>query len=418
MIPAPEKRIADFEKLGFGMFVHFGLYSQRNAGEWTMAFHGIPKDEYEKLFSTFTAEDFDAKEIVSLAKSAGAKYITLTARHHEGFSLYDTKGLNDYDSPHSPAGRDLIKEFVDECNAQGIIPMLYHTTIDWREESYKTDFNSYLEYLRKSVEILCKNYGKIGGFWFDGNWEKPDDDWREDELYQMIRKYQPDAMIINNTGMERRGHKGNMEIDSLTFEQGKPVPIDRDGAEKYLAAEMCQTISGVWGFSAKDFAYKSLSEIIETLCLCRGVGANYLLNIGPIGHGKIDKLQAAMLEKVGEWINIFGKSLYDGRPSDLKCEGRDFVLDIDDKAHIYIFDLGVELTAEEKKAFEANPELTTTKGKGKRSVVNVDRKVKSIKWVDSGEEIPFTQTGSRVVYEASLPYANCPVVRTAEITYE
>ncbi|MBO5652856.1 MAG: alpha-L-fucosidase, partial [Clostridia bacterium] len=199
-IPVPPKYVREFEKLGFGMFVHFGLYSQMKAGEWVKHISGIPKEEYEKLFDTFTAEDFDAKVLVRTAKEAGAKYIVLTTRHHEGFSLFDASGVSEFDAPHSPAGRDLIREYVDACNEEGIIPFFYHTTLDWHMDSFNDAFTSYLEYLRKSVEILCTRYGKIGGLWFDGNWWRPHDDWHEDDLYATIRKYQPEAIIVNNTG--------------------------------------------------------------------------------------------------------------------------------------------------------------------------------------------------------------------------
>ena len=157
-IPVPEKRIAEFENRGFGMFIHWGLYSQLARGEWAMDLLHIPKDEYEKLADTFTAENFDARKIAALAKRAGMKYITLTTRHHDGFSLYDTCGLSDYDAPHSAAGRDLIKEFVEACRAEDILPMFYHTTLDWHVDSFNNDFPAYLQYLRDSVEILCSNY--------------------------------------------------------------------------------------------------------------------------------------------------------------------------------------------------------------------------------------------------------------------
>lgn len=120
-------------------------------------------NEYKKLADTFTAEDFDAEEIAKTAKAAGCKYITLTTRHHEGFSLYDTCGLNDFDAPHTPAGRDLIREFVDACNKYGLMPMFYHTTLDWYNPDFDENFDEYLEYLRKSVETLCKNYGRPCG---------------------------------------------------------------------------------------------------------------------------------------------------------------------------------------------------------------------------------------------------------------
>ncbi|MBQ2720805.1 MAG: alpha-L-fucosidase, partial [Clostridia bacterium] len=242
-IPVPEKRIAKFEKLGFGMFIHWGLYSQLGRGEWVQFVEKIPKEEYAKLKDTFTAKEFNGREIAKIAKRAGMNYITLTTRHHEGFSLYDTRGLNDYDAPHSPAGRDLIKDFVEGCRAEGILPMFYHTTLDWYNDDFNGNFKEYLKYLRRSVEILCTEYGEIGGLWFDGNWSKPNDDWEEDELYSLIRRNQPDAMIINNTGLDARGFVGNSYLDSVTFEQGRPTPMNREGMPKYLAAEMCQTIN-------------------------------------------------------------------------------------------------------------------------------------------------------------------------------
>ena len=168
----PEKRIADFEKMGFGMFVHWGLYSQLGKGEWILCHGKLDEAEYSKLKDTFTAENFDADELVLTAKKAGCKYITLTTRHHEGFSLYDTCGLTDYDAPHSPAKRDLVREFVNACNKHSIVPFFYHTTIDWHNHDYVNNFDAYLDYFHKSVEILCTNYGKVGGFWFDGNWDK------------------------------------------------------------------------------------------------------------------------------------------------------------------------------------------------------------------------------------------------------
>lgn len=156
--------VKDFEKLGFGMFVHFGLYSQVGKGEWYL--HENPEanmTDYENLTKTFDVDPNWANDIVSTAKAAGAKYVTITTRHHDGFSLYDTNGLNTYDAPHSKCHRDLIKEFVDTCNANGIKPFFYHTLLDWHEANYEADFDTYLDYLYNSVELLCKNYGEIGG---------------------------------------------------------------------------------------------------------------------------------------------------------------------------------------------------------------------------------------------------------------
>ena len=119
-IPIPEKRIADFENMGFGMFIHYGLYSQMGCGEWVMNIANIPVEEYKKLFDTFTAKDFDARKIAKTAKAAGMRYITLTTRHHDGFSLYDTKGLSDYDAPPIlPLTATLSAKFVEACRERG-----------------------------------------------------------------------------------------------------------------------------------------------------------------------------------------------------------------------------------------------------------------------------------------------------------
>ncbi|MBQ4270150.1 MAG: alpha-L-fucosidase [Clostridia bacterium] len=123
--------VARFERLGFGMFVHFGLYSLRGKGEWHQS--TLSKAEYpayRALINDFKISKNWAKELVKTAKAAGAKYITLTTRHHDGFSLFDTCGLNEFDAPHSACGRDLVREFVDECNKGGIVPFFYHTLLD------------------------------------------------------------------------------------------------------------------------------------------------------------------------------------------------------------------------------------------------------------------------------------------------
>ncbi|MDD6524757.1 MAG: alpha-L-fucosidase [Firmicutes bacterium] len=411
-IPVPEKRIAHFEKLGFGMFIHWGLYSQLERGEWTFDLHKDSIDKYPDCFNNFTAEDFDAKAICQLAKKAGMKYITLTTRHHDGFSLYDTKGLSDYDVMHTPCKRDLIKEFVDACNEEGLMPMLYHTTLDWQHPDFNNDFDAYLEYLRKSVEILCTNYGKIGGLWFDGNWSKRGADWKLDELYGMIHRLQPDAMVINNTGLSEQGKTGHPEIDSVTFEQGQATVMNREGMDKYVAAEMCQTMNRHWGIAVNDLDYKSPRQMIERLCHARKVGANYLLNIGLTGQGGVTKITEALLEIIGQWTSMAKESLYEGKPSTMLCnEDKDFVLEKDGYAYIYVHDLPLLGPKDVVVAYE--------KTDGDHSVRNVNRKVKSMKWVDNDEELLFTQDNDVLKYRATgYYYGTQLIVRIAKVEFE
>ncbi len=409
-IPIPEKRIAEFENLGFGLFIHYGLYSQLGRGEWVLHIEKIPVPEYEKLALTFTASKFDARKIVSLAKAAGMKYITLTTRHHEGFSLYDTRGLNTYDAPHTPCGRDLIREFVDACHEFDIIPFFYHTTLDWRDYNYKHDFKAYLQYLRDSVEILCTHYGKIGGFWFDGNWAKKNRDWEEDALYAVIRKHQPDAIIVNNTGTSARGEAGNPELDSVTFEQGRPTPMDREGMSKYYAAEMCHTMNAHWGFGHADFHYKSLGELIETFCACRKVGANYLLNVGPTGEGEIPLMQEALLRGIGEWISKTGDAIYEGKPCNILGTGKNFALKRGDKLYFYIHALSI--SGDSNVTIEEG-------GAGEKTFTGVKEKIKSIRWTDRDESLSFVQDGEILKINCTgYPYGTDLVVRVAEAEIE
>ena len=409
-IPTAEKRIIDFEEMGFGLFVHFGLYSQLGRGEWVQHIDKIPKEEYVTLADTFTAENFDAAKLARTAKAAGAKYITLTTRHHEGFSLFDTKGLSDYDVMHTPCGRDLVREFVDACRENGIKPFLYHTTVDWHNPDCKENFPKYLQYLRDSVELLCTNYGEIGGLWFDGNWWYKDRDWEEDKLYAVIRKHQPNAIIVNNTGTSARGAVGNPEIDSVTFEQGRPTPMDREGMPKYLAAEMCHTMNEHWGFGGADFNYKSSAHLIETLCSCRKVGANYLLNVGPEGDGKIPFMQEALLRTVGEWIEKTGACIYKGKPCGILGGGKNFALKAEGKLYFFVHDLTIS----------GNENVTVAGGgAGEKSFTGVCEKVKSVHWVDNGEAIAFEQDGEALKINCTAyPYGTSLVVRIAEAEIE
>ena len=310
--------ITAFEKLGFGMFVHFGLYSTVGKGEWAKHILQIPDDTYKKLPAKFKVKKTWAKELVKTAKDAGCKYITLTTRHHDGFSLYDTRGLNTYDAPHSATGRDLVREFVDECNAEGIVPFFYHTLLDWYNPDYKNDFPKYIDYLVASVEILCKHYGKIGGIWFDGMWDKKTADWQEDRLYGMIRSYQPDAMIINNTGISETGRLGHPQLDSVTFERGKPRFVDK--SVRPVAGEMCQVFGDHWGYAANDIAYKSVPELVKNLVDCRRYNCNFLLNVGPLGNGAIKPLDKYMLLEIGKWIKFNKGFLYDVKSCEIEAE--------------------------------------------------------------------------------------------------
>ncbi len=396
------KRVLDFEKLGLGMFVHFGIYSVLGKGEWAQSCLMIPREEYEALARRFRPKPTWAKELAAAARGAGCRYITLTARHHDGFSLYDTKGLSDFDAPHC-CGRDLIKEFVDACREEGLLPFFYHTLLDWHMETYQTDFPEYLRYLRSSVELLCTSYGSIGGIWFDGMWDQPQADWEEDALYSMIRSHQKDAMLINNTGMDALGALGNIELDSVTFERGKPQPINLETSPRNIASEMCEVMNDHWGYAAGDYNYKSMAEIIGSLAQCRRCRANFLLNSGPMADGSLRLLDRGILETLGQWVRDNEEALRLPVPTGIEIAGReqDFLLRHEKSLYLFVADA---------------PMFNNPHG-DRIEEFPLEESIVSACWLDSGEPLPFSQdNGTARITATPFHYGSNSTVRVAKIT--
>ncbi len=393
--------IADFEKLGFGLFVHFGLYSVQGQGEWYLTANPkADKENYNKHPQRFNVAKNWARDLVSTAKKAGCKYITLTTRHHDGFSLYDTCGLNDFDAPHSACKRDLVREFVDECNKQGIVPFFYHTLLDWHHPDYYNNFDSYIDYLIKSVEILCTNYGKIGGLWFDGFWDKPNANWQFDRLYGTIRKHQPDAMIINNTGLSALGKVSHPEIDSVTFERGNPCFVDN--SDRPRAGEMCEVICDHWGYAKNDICFKSMKQLLNTLITCRKFNCNLLLNAGPRANGLLTPIDKQLLESMGKWIKTNKNFIYNAKSCDVTAENA--IVMKDDK-YYYAIITDVPMSADPNVAKARENGLVT---------VDTHKKLKGAIWLDSGEKVELESKNSFV--PRAFTYGTSLSIRVARFT--
>lgn len=409
-------RIKNYENLGLGLFIHWGLYSQLSVGEWTEYIHERDHINYENLIHNFTAESFDPQEIITRAKQMGAKYIVLTTKHHEGFFLYDTKGLSSFDSVHSAAKRDLILEFVEACRNADIKPFFYMASYDWHSPLYENDFNAYLDYLLESVKLLCQNYGEIGGFWFDGDWNKKDADWKLSRLYKTIRKYQPEAVIVNNTGLKNMGKISNPEIDVVTYERHTPDQINHGAAdEKYVAGEASLTMNQHWGYARNDVDFKSSKEIIENIAHARGIGANILVNIGLTGSGEIPLMNLGLMEQVGKWTTMAKEALYKPRPAKkIKSNGhkKDFALENEQNKYLFIHDLGV-----------VGNENVVLGGEGSnlRSFTGVTGNIAKITWLDNEEEIKFMQDTKKqmlTIDANGYTYGSDWCVRIAKIQFE
>lgn len=382
--------IEDFKKLGFGLFVHFGLYSVIGKGEWFYHTGKMSPEAYNATAERFFVKKDWAKKLVNVAKSAGCRYITLTTRHHDGFSLFDTCGLSTFDTVHTACKRDLVREFVDACNDGGVVPFLYHTLLDWHNPDYTQNFPKYVDYLIKSVELLCKNYGKIGGLWFDGMWDKAVD-WQEDRLYGTIRKYQPQAIIINNTGLNAEGQAGHPEVDSVTFERGTPCPVRTGG--KPIAGEVCQGLTDHWGYCKSDICYKTAPPILELLTDCRKYGHNLLLNTGLRGDGSVTPLERETLKNIGKCLRVNKNILLDGAPCDISAENADIFTD---GKYYYAVIKGVPM------CYNTN---VTKMQQTKRVSLQTDKKIVGAVWFDNNEKVRMLDDGTFFAWPFDYGYS-------------
>ena len=401
-----EPRIAEFHRRSLGLFVHYGAYVQYRHGEWALELCRIDPADYEKAALRCDFSSFNANNIIRAAKACGARYVTFTTRHHDGFSLYDTRGLSDYDVMHTPNGRDLVKEFVDACHRNDILPFLYHTTLDWHHPDFKTDFVRYQKYLQNSIEILCRNYGPIGGFWLDGNWSRPTEDWDLDGLYGVIRRYQPNAIIINNTGLEAQGVFGHREIDCVTFEQGTPQKLDCTGMEKEYMGEMCYPLCEHWGI-ADDINIKSMRQILEAYTACRRVGGNFLLGIFTELDGSQPLLHQGYLEAMGRWVKANQAALYSPVPGKAEGVGKDFMLYAPGKRYVFVHDVTTW----------GDSNVLRTQARGYSCLENVKEPLAGGRWLDSGQLVDFTQDlekGRLFIRPEPFSYGESRIIRVAE----
>jgi alpha-L-fucosidase len=311
-----------FRQARFGLFIHWGIYSQLGHGEWVMENRQIPAAKYEELAATFNPVRFDAKEWVSLAKAAGMRYITITARHHDGFSMFGST-VSPYNiADATPFKRDPLKELAGECARQDIRLFFYYSQLDWRHPDYfprgRTGrsagrpeagrWDAYLDFMDSQLEELLSRYGPVGGIWFDGMWDKPDAPWRLDRTYALIHRLQPAALIVPNHHLAPLPGE-----DAQTFEQDLPGANTAGFNTTQIGAlplETSLTMNQSWGFNITDQRFKSVREVIRYLVRAAGNDANLLLNVGPRADGTIQPEAVERLRDVGKWLDVFGTSIY------------------------------------------------------------------------------------------------------------
>ncbi len=348
----------EFSDMKFGIFIHWGIYSMFGQGEWYLHNAKLNPQEYAKAASGFFPARFDASEWVAAIKDSGAKYITFTSRHHDGFSMWNTaqSGYDIVDS--TPYGKDIIAQLADECHKQGIMLNLYYSHIDWTREDYpqgrtartkyrdpaKANWDSYYNFMNNQLTELLTNYGKIGVIWFDGFWDHDMDtvpfDWQLDYQYDLIHRLQPSCLVGNNHHVNV--HQGE---DIQIFERDVPgenkAGYSGDMDISNLPLETCQTMNGMWGYKVADQNYKSLDDLIRLLVKTSGMGANLLLNIGPQPSGELPAVALERLKGMGEWLKVNGEAIYGTVAGDIKPQSWGVTTRKDDVLYVHILDKNI-----------------------------------------------------------------------------
>lgn len=326
--PISAKGLKWFLDSRFGMFIHWGLYSLIARGEWVMHMENIPVAEYEKLVPQFNPVRFNADEWVSIAADAGQKYMVITSRHHDGFSMYNT-ALSDYKVTNTPFRRDPLNELANACARRSDVKLgFYSSLLDWHHPAYRfreqsgLAWSDYLAFLHGQVRELCTNFGEIACIWFDGDWPRHALDesnsyfvsggsFEYDKLYDMIHSLQPDAYIQNNRHDEPLPGE-----DIQGFEQDLPGENSAgfNTTNVYdLPIEVCMTMNDNWGIHSTDDNHKSTRKLVQNLVKAASMNANYLLNVGPTALGEILPEHVYRLREMGAWLKDNGEAVYGTR---------------------------------------------------------------------------------------------------------
>jgi alpha-L-fucosidase len=349
-----------FQDAKFGIFLHWGLYSELGGAgksglaEWIMNDAQIPVRKYERLAQFFNPSRFDADAWVSSFKAAGARYIVITSKHHDGFAMFHSQVSRYNIVDATPFKRDPIKELATACQQQGIKLFLYYSQLDWHSTDYfprgatgqfagrpnSGDWNRYLEYQDAQLRELLTNYGPIGGIWLDGWWDQQGTTqqgrWQLDRTYRVIHNLQPSTLIVNNH--HQKPFPGE---DYQTFERDLPDDSStgfEQASVGSLPLEMSETMNGSWGFNLTDDIYKSSETLVRTMVGAAGRGANFLLNTGPMPNGEIQPENLKTLSEIGAWLKIYGRSIYGSRAGPVSPRPWGVTTRVDGVIYIHILD--------------------------------------------------------------------------------
>jgi alpha-L-fucosidase len=352
-----------FQDAHFGMFIHWGV-SCVLGEEIGWALSGKDVNEYEQNIHRFDPEKFDAASVVKLAKDAGMKYITFTTRHHDSFSMFNTK-YSEWSIMNTPYHKDVLKMLAEECHKQDIRLFCYYSLADFFRADYcqgnvkkgqgikgECNWDEYLQFMKNQLTEILTNYGPVYGIWFDGHWDQVNTlsnnrtgnqkrAWKYDEIYKLIHDLQPGCMIVNNHHLAPFPGE-----DYQTFE--RDLPGENSGAgfsadakvSQALPLEMSDIIGHSWGYATNDTVNRSAKELIHLLVKSAGLGANLLLNIGPTPEGEVRPAHRKRLIEIGSWMQRYGNTIYGTRKSWMKPT--DWGVAVEKKNIVYLHILNPE----------------------------------------------------------------------------
>ncbi|HEX8913747.1 MAG TPA: alpha-L-fucosidase [Humisphaera sp.] len=317
----------------FGVFVHWGLYSLAARHEWVQHVEQVPEDVYAGHYlRRFDPDLHDPAAWARAAADAGARYAVVTAKHHEGFCLWDS-ALTDYKSTNAPVGRDLLRPILSAFRDVGMRAGVYYSLIDWHHPHFTADPHTgpyrnvgpdataainrdrdmakYARYMAGQVEELLTGYGPVDVVWFDYSYPKPDgtgkgrDDWRSRDLLDLVRRLAPRAVV--NDRLDLLDDPAGW--DFRTVEQAQPKgPLGRDG--RLIQWESCHPFGASWGYFRDEPGWKSVEQCVGLLVDSVSKGGNLLLNVSPTGRGDLDERTLDRLAGIGRWMRRHARSIY------------------------------------------------------------------------------------------------------------
>ena len=326
-VPAERLRAREaFAEKGFGIFVHWGIYAAWGKGEWYLNKSRMPLADYEAKAAAFNPTNFDAKAWAKAFAGAGARYVTITSRHHDGFSMFDT-AQTDYDIVDAtPFGRDPLAELAEACSEEGLALGFYYSLLDWRRPDYPRgsatdDYDSYFAFMTNQVSELLTGYGPVHCIWFDGEWDHNRTtgfDWRLGDFYDHIHRLQP-ACLVGNNSHENLLDGEDFQIWEINYPGGHTGAMNprQTTIATNVPLECCwSTTDDAWGYNPDDaFEKMTYPEIVRRLVRTHAKGANLLLNVGPAPDGTIPPTVLGRLAAVGRWIDEYGHTVFGTDPS-------------------------------------------------------------------------------------------------------